>query len=375
MKAAIKTAFYFSIAVLPAMPQGQPAHRVQCGRGQTISNAVKAAKSGDVIRIQGTCRESFVITTDYLTIEGEADATIQGTGGGPNLNLIQITITGAQGVILRNINVQDAPGIAIQVENGSAALLENVIVRRSALGVVAYTTSSARLKNVSALENFVGIIATQNSAIQLLGEIRVNNNQFNGFDINGNSSVEIFEARIQANNNGNRGMTLDDSELILPGGPAPGASFTADGNTRTGILVSGNSSISLFGGPGENTITTSNNREHGIWLNGGKIVSPGGTNIIATGNSIGIGVELGGSAHIVGGLNVRNNGIGVDADGAGVIRLIQPPNAPFPVSSIMGNTNVDLDLTFGSRIRVTGSVAIGKITCDKTVLTDGVSCP
>lgn len=279
--------------------------------------------------------------------EGVGGAIIQGEGGSPNPFWTQVDISGAQGVIIRNLTVQDATGIGIQAGSGSAALLENVTVRRSALGVVVYITSSATLKSVSALDNFVGIIASANSAIRLMGEIRANNNQFNGFDINGNSSVEIFEARIQSNNNGNRGMTLDDSELILPSGPTPGD-------------------------PGANTITVTNNREHGIWLNGGKIVSP--THIVATGNAIGIGIELGGAAHIVGGLNVRNNGIGIDGDGAGVIRLISP-GGPFPPSLITGNTSVDLDLSFGSRMRVAGPVTMCKITCDKTVLTDGVSCP
>jgi hypothetical protein len=228
---------------------------------------------------------------------------------------------------------------------------------------------------VNAVENFVGIIATGNSAIQLTGEIRANGNQFNGFDINGNSSVEIIEARVQANSNGNRGMTLDDSELFLGGGPVPGTTFTADGNRRTGILVSGNSSIGLFGAPGGDTITVSNNREHGIWLNGGKIISPSGTNIVAKGNGIGIGVELGGSANIVGGLSISSNGIGLDGDGAGVIRLEVPPAGPFPPSAITGNTRLDLDLSFGSRMRVVGPVTIGRTACDRTAITDGVSCP
>jgi hypothetical protein len=86
-------------------------------------------------------------------------------------------------------------------------------------------------------------------------------------------------------------------------------------------------------------------------------------------------VELGGAVHIVGGLDVRNNGVGVDGDGAGVIRLISPPDGPFPPSFVTGNTTVDVDLSFGSRMRVAGPVTIGKIDCDKTVLTDGVACP
>jgi hypothetical protein len=373
-KSTTRALLFLLFAALPAHLAGQSVHPVQCSGGSTIATALKVAKPGDVIRIQGTCRESFVVTTDHLTIEGVNDAVIQGNRGVPDLHLTQIDVSGAQGVIIRNLVVQDAPGVAIQAKGSSAALLENVTVRRSGIGVVAYLTSTVMLKNVRALENFVGVNASANSAVQLLGEVRANNNLFNGFDINSNSSVELFEADVQANNNGNRGMTLDDSDFILPGGPAPGASFTAAGNARSGILVSGNAAISLFGDPGANTIAVSNNKEQGILLVGGKIISPSGTRIVATGNAIGVSVELGGAAQIAGGLDIRNNGIGMDGDGAGVIRLLSP-GGPFPPSLITGNSNVDLNLTFGSRMRVAAGVTIGKIACDNTVLTDGVSCP
>jgi hypothetical protein len=374
-QSALGHAFFLLVAAVPTSLLGQTVHRVQCSGGANIDTALNVAKQGDIVRIQGTCRESFVVTTDHLTLEGEDGAIVQGQGAGPRVGSPQVEISGAQGVIIRNLIVQDATAEAIQISGGSAAKLDNVTVRRSTVGVVVYLASSARLKDVRALENFVGILVAANSSVQLSGEISANDNRGNGFDINGNSSAEIFEARIRANNNGNRGMTLNDSELKLGGGLAPGASFTADSNARSGILVSGNSAISLFGEPGGNTITVSNNREHGIWVNGGKIVSPSGTHIVAMGNSIGIGFELGSSAQIVGGLNVRNNGIGIDVDGAGVIRLESPPSGPFPPSLVTSNASVDLDLTFGSRMRVVGPVSIGTIACDKTVLTDGVTCP
>jgi hypothetical protein len=209
-KGALRAALWILIAGLPASLPGQVFHRVQCGAGQTIATALKVARRGDAIHIRGTCRESFVVTTDHLTIEGDDGTTIQGQGGNPRFDFVQIDIQGAQGVVLRNLIVRDAPGFGIQVTSGAAAVLENVTVRRSGIGVMAYIGSSARLKNVSVLDNFVGVIAGLHSSIQLIGEVRANNNLGNAFDINGNSAVEIFEARFQANNNGNRGMTLDD---------------------------------------------------------------------------------------------------------------------------------------------------------------------
>jgi nitrous oxidase accessory protein NosD len=142
------------VAGLPATLKGQPVHRVRCSGGQTIANALKAASPGDVIRIQGTCRESFVVTTDHLTIEGEGDAAIQGAGGGPKVGAPQIDVRSAQGVIIRNLIVQDATGEAIQVTDGSAATLENVTVRRSTVGLVVYVAVIGEVEGCSSAREF-----------------------------------------------------------------------------------------------------------------------------------------------------------------------------------------------------------------------------
>jgi hypothetical protein len=83
--------------------------------------------------------------------------------------------------------------------------------------------------------------------------------------------------------------------------------------------------------------------------------------------------ELGSTAHMVGGMNIRN-GIGIDADGAGVIRLDSAPG-PFPPSVITGNTTVDVDPSF----RVTNARGwtgtTGRSRAIRLYLPNGVSCP
>jgi hypothetical protein len=93
---------------------------------------------------------------------------------------------------------------------------------------------------------------------------------------------------------------------------------------------------------------------------------------IANNQLNGFNVGNGGSALIIGGLTVRNNKIGLLADGAGTLTLISVPSNP---SSIQNNSDTDVDLAFGTRATLDG-VTIGTITCDTTVLSRGTTvCP
>jgi hypothetical protein len=143
------------------------------------------------------------------------------------------------------------------------------------------------------------------------------------------------------------------------------------------VTLAGTAALGIFNDPGNPTaIVATENKERGIWAFGGRIMSPGGARISATGNETGILLESGADATIGGGLEISNNRTGIQADGAGMVHL-EPlrPGAPRP-SSITGNSTTDLDLRFGTRIRVAPDVTIGKVVCrDKTVLTDGVTCP
>jgi nitrous oxidase accessory protein NosD len=72
------------------------------------------------------------------------------------------------------------------------------------------------------------------------------------------------------------------------------------------------------------------------------------------------------------GFTTRNQ-TGLLVDGAGTLRLLVP-DASNP-SSIENNTDIDVDLKFGTRVTFDG-VTIGKIACDATVLSRGTTvCP
>ena len=104
----------------------------------------------------------------------------------------------------------------------------------------------------------------------------------------------------------------------------------------------------------------------------GAILSPHATaRFFAEGNRVGMLMEDGASALIVGGLNVTGNGAGVSAVGAGTLTLVSVPPNP----SIVNLNQVDLDFGFGTRATIDGVTATD-IVCDGTALVRGsVSCP
>jgi hypothetical protein len=121
----------------------------------------------------------------------------------------------------------------------------------------------------------------------------------------------------------------------------------------------------------ESTITITNS-PLGILVAAGKIINPNGVGtFVIENNGVGLDFGLDGTALLVGGLTVRNNGTGVRGDGAGVLTFISIPSNP---SAITGN-GVDVDLRFGARATIEG-VDVGTITCDSTVLSRGTTvCP
>ena len=104
----------------------------------------------------------------------------------------------------------------------------------------------------------------------------------------------------------------------------------------------------------------------------GAILSPHATaKFVAESNSVGMGMEDGASALIIGGLNVTQNGAGISASGAGTLTLVSVPPNPSTVNA----NQVDMDLGFGTRSTIDG-VDVGSVLCDGTVLARGsVTCP
>jgi hypothetical protein len=197
-----------------------------------------------------------------------------------------------------------------------------------------------------------------------------NDNLQTGADINGTSIIEIRGAQVEASRNGSFGLVAgSNSQLAVFGfAGSRGSTFTADANVQGGIALAG-SVLNVF----ESTTIAITNSPLGIRVvAAGVIASPFGVGtFVIENNGVGLDFALDGTALLVGGLTVRNNGTGVLGDGAGVLTFISIPENP---SAITGN-GVDVDLRFGARTTIEG-VDVGTITCDSTVLSRGTTvCP
>lgn len=343
---------------------------VNCDRGEEIARALARAEPGDTIRVTGTCVERVSIKTDRITLDGQGAATLDG-GGGPTSEFDGVvTIDGASGVTIQGFTVQNGPGEGILGTHGAAFSVRNTTVQdNGSTGVVVAEGSTAELTDCSILRNDAGIdVFTQSSAV-LKGAIRTNDNLLNGATVNGTSIIEIRGAQVEASRNGGEGLAAgSNSQLAVFGfAGSQGSTFTIDANGGGGILL-GDSILNVFS---ESTIAITNS-PLGILCGAGKIISPFGVaRFVIENNVVGLDFGLDGTALLVGGLTVRNNGTGVRGDGAGVLTFISIPENP---SAITGN-GVDVDLRFGARATIEG-VDVGTITCDSTVLSRGTTvCP
>jgi len=362
-----------AMAFVAASPTGDAASNmrvVNCDRGQNIAEVLARAEPGDTIRVTGTCFERVSIKTDRITLDGQGAATLDGGGGPPAEFDGVVTIDGASGVTIQGFTVQNGPGEGILGTHGAAFSVHNTTVQdNGSTGVVVAEGSTAELTDCSILRNDAGIdVFTQSSAV-LKGSIRTNDNLTNGATVNGTSIIEIRGAQVEASRNGGEGLAAgSNSQLAVFGfAGSQGSTFTIDANGGGGILL-GDSILNVFS---ESTIAITNS-PLGILCGAGKIISPFGVGtFVIENNGVGLDFGLDGTALLVGGLTVRNNGTGVRGDGAGVLTFISIPSNP---SAITGN-GVDVDLRFGARATIEG-VEVGTITCDSTVLSRGTTvCP
>jgi parallel beta helix pectate lyase-like protein len=357
--------------------------KVQCDKGQTLTEALRKAKPGDTLQVTGTCHERVTITTDRLTLDGGGSAVLDGGGGG-STEFFEgvVTIDGVQGVTLKGFTIRNSPGQGIFGVGGAAFVVKDTIMQNNGVGGISLNNNaSAELTDVEVKDSGgIGIAVFNNSTAVLKGHISSTGSGrtvggSNGIAVQSGSTLEIRGASVQASHNVGGGVDIVDSQAILFGYPeSQGSILTAEHNTLDGIFVA-NGSLSFFGEPSAYTISASNNGGSGITIEiGGAVVSPSGAAkfMIENNQQNGLNVGGGGSALIIGGLTVQNNQTGLLADGAGTLTLVSIPPNP---SIITGNSTFDVDLKFGTRATFDG-VTIGTITCDATVLSRGTTvCP
>jgi hypothetical protein len=358
--------------------------KVECDKGQTLTDALKKAKPGDTLQVTGTCHERVTIATDRLTLDGHGSAVLDGGGGGPTEFEGVVTIDGAHGVTLTGFTIQNGPGEGILGQRGAAfTILDTTVQGNAGTGIAISGGSTAELVDCSVRSNglvstagglAVGIDVFTGATVILRGSIVIAQNPGSGINVFGGSMMELRGATVQLIDNGAAGLVIGGGSNLATFlfTASQGSMLTVNNHFVAGIIAL-DATLELFNSP--ITISAANNGI-GIWLIQNSYITnasplPGAVFLLED-NGVGLQLEGGSGAQIVGGpLTVRNNVTGVLADGAGTLTLVSGPPGPSSVQ----NNGTDVDLRFGTRATFQ-DVAIGTITCDATVLSRGSTvCP
>lgn len=350
---------------------------VDCnGGGPKLSQAIELAQPGDTIEVRGTCRERVRVTRGPLTLDGGGNVILDGADLGPNEQAFNglITVDGAQGVTIRGWTIQNSTGEGIFGVHGANVLIQDTVVEKNFTGI-GLSNSSAEVVNIAARYNSNGLDAYSASTVIFRGDIDISRNTAESLTLNGNSHGEIRGAHLQVSNNPAGGIVISaESSLAIFGFNSQTSRLTTNNNQGPGIFI-GQSQLFVAGAglaPGLIVITSSGNGGPGMQLVNGNISSPfGAARLVIENNPTGMQFLQGSTATITGGLNVRNNILGVSADNATGLTLASIPPNP---SAIQSN-GIDVRLNFGTKSTING-VAVGTIVCDATVLSRGSTvCP
>ena len=217
---------------------------IDCTAGQSIGSVLNELKPGDVVLVQGTCRENVLIQSEVqrIVFDGQDRATIEPLDGGrPAVQVLGREIT------IRNFTVVGG-SFGIAINRGATATLDHNTVRNATnSGFEVSHNSFARIVNNTSEHNqqhgilvlgsasvHIGVIATDD---QVPGPNKVRDNKLDGIQV-----VRAATARIIGNTisrNGRNGLT------VLQASHADVAGNIFDANADDGILVVGNSGVNL----------------------------------------------------------------------------------------------------------------------------------
>ena len=331
---------------------------VRCDRGHKLGRALRRVKPGTTIRVRGNCQESVVVATDDLHIIGIGGATIDG-GSAPSEAVL--LIDGARGFIVEGLAVRNGADQGILVTHQAQGILRNVASTANGTVGLAVDRSHVEIENVSLNGNgSTGLDAFASSTVVAFGDIEASENAGDGLVANGKTFLEVRGASVLAERNPGSGISIiNDSRLQIFSFPeAQGSTITARNNGFAGIGLAA-SELSVVGqqffGSGANVITASDNGVFGFFMPAGGLFSPHATaKFVATGNSVGVLMEDGARALVVGGLDVRENNAGISAGGAGTLTLVSVPPNP----SVVDANLLDFEFTFGTRATIDGVTGI-----------------
>ena len=357
-----------------AEPGVRQALRVRCDIGQRLGAALRQAQPGATVTFSGTCTETLRISTDGLRLRGLGGAVIDGAGQG---GAAVVEVDGARRVLLEQFTVQRGDDQGVLWRNGAQGVMKRVQALSNHTVGLSIDGAQVDVEDLKLDHNAGGGMDAYSAArVIARGSISASHNGGDGLAMNAKSYLELRGAKITAQQNAGSGVSIiNDSRLqVLSFAQAQGSRVTAEGNGFAGIGLLG-SALGVVGsqyfGSGANVFTASANAI-GIFMPAGAILSPHATaKFVVHNNGVGLLLEDGAQALIVGGLSVRGNATGLSASGAGTLTLVSTPPNP---SEIQTNTS-DVELGFGTRATMI-DILPATLQCDASVLLRGsVACP
>jgi hypothetical protein len=180
------------------------------------------------------------IITDRVTLDEQGTAVLDGGGRGPTQFKAVILIEGVQGVVIKGFTIRNSPGEGILGLRGAAFDVQQSTVQDNpGSGIVVGDHSSANLTDCIMRRNSLGLDVFNASSVILKGTITANDNTvFGGINVFGQSVMEIRGAAVQVNNNGQDGLVVGGSQLVIfLFAESQPSKLIANGNGRSGIIV------------------------------------------------------------------------------------------------------------------------------------------
>lgn len=351
--------------------------RVKCDSpGHSLARAISRARSGQIIKVSGTCNERVVIAAGPLEIRGVNGAVIDGASlplAADDLEGL-VTITGATGIVLRNLTIRNY-GVAVHAGTGSAVQLEGIRVSGHQRGLL-LTSATARLYGIHIEGGATGVQATAGSSLLVTGDVEVHGTSNEAFSLLG-ATGELRGGLLDIHDNFGLGLAVvANSTLTLLGFPASANTHVlVRGNHGPGILLA-NGTLE-FGGtePISPLVEVTDNLGPGIVLtSGARLASAvGWARVVSSRNALGLAAEAGSTVWMQGGLEITGNfGPGIAASDSSLV--LAPGINPVVIEQ---NAAPDVILEFGARSSLAAGVVVGTpLVCDSTVLSRGaIVCP
>jgi hypothetical protein len=363
---------------------------------KSLSVAVAKARTKP-ISFTGICSGPIVIRNDGVRLIGVGTAIINGEGQDA------VTIEGAHGVSLENMEVRDGDNGVVGINGAHFSLTDVDVLSNDLTGISLQNASSAVLTRVTTSDNGLhGLDVETGSAATIRGDFASSGNGVFGVNVNGsaltlsgatatvsgntigmqvatgaNAFISDSATLLNVDNNGAVGLTMvSGGHMVSFGGDISASGNGVNGvslNSKagldldaastlecnengTGLFVQQESEVTVFntpqfsGEPGFSTVSCKNNTDKGILVrNASNLRLSGQAKVISTGNS----------------------GAGLTADdGAGVVLVSSEIKGNSINPTDPADPPKDIELSFGTRADIRSST-IGTFSCDETVLLRG----